>query len=159
MSIDSNDSFVAAMNPLIEFLATLDLNDPESAMAQLNGRFPLAHELVQRLQAAFAEGVTAGWLCNREGGGARFSRVAKAGPASGGFSIDAVQLSGPGVWHRHTKGEIDLCFAAGGDAPTFENFPAGWVVFAPGSDHVPTVRDGTMNILYFLPDGAVEWQK
>ena len=73
-------------------------------------------------------------------------------------SIDAVRLSGPGVWHRHTSGEVDLCFASG-DEPRFDGQAEGWVVFSPGSDHVPTVEGGTMDILYFIPGGQLQWKR
>jgi len=31
------------------------------------------------------------------------------------------------------------------------------VVYGAGSEHVPTVTDGAMLILYFLPGGAIEF--
>jgi hypothetical protein len=33
----------------------------------------------------------------------------------------------------------------------------GWVVEAPGSQHVPTVAGGTMLIVYLLPQGRIEF--
>ena len=35
----------------------------------------------------------------------------------------------------------------------------GWVVYGPDSVRVPTVRDGEMLILYFLPGAAIEFLK
>ncbi len=49
-----------------------------------------------------------------------------------------------------------LGFAVEGD-PRFDGQPEGWIVFAPGTQHVPTVTGGRMLIAYFLPGGAVEW--
>ena len=63
-------------------------------------------------------------------------------------------MNGPGLAHTHPNGEIDLCFAMDGD-PRFDGHPEGWVVYGPGSWHVPTVTGGTMAILYFLPSGAI----
>ena len=83
-------------------------------------------------------------------------RVAKAGPETGGFSIDAVHMTGPGPLHRHPMGEIDWCVPLEG-APTFDGRGAGWVVLGPGSTHVPTVAGGAMLVVYLLPQGAIEF--
>ena len=53
---------------------------------------------------------------------------------------------------------MDLCFALDGD-PTFDGNPPGWTVYGPESWHVPTVADGTMAILYFLPGGAIRFEE
>ena len=83
----------------------------------------------------------------------RFGRVAKD---LCGFSIDCVWMNGAGPRHRHPNGEIDLCFATSG-AARFDGEPEGWVVYGKGSAHVPTVSEGEMLILYFLPGGAIEF--
>jgi hypothetical protein len=82
--------------------------------------------------------------------------VAKAGPATSGFSIDVVHMSGPGPRHRHPNGEVNFCLALDG-APRFDGEPPGWVVLPPGSSHVPAVTGGTMLIVYLLPQGAIEF--
>jgi hypothetical protein len=151
-------SLVALLDPVLAHLAALKLTDPASAASALNAKYPAASKPMREIAALFARGVKDGWLCDREHAGTRFSRAAKPSPQTRNFSIDAVTLSGPGGWHRHTSGEIDLCFAADGE-PTFDGHAPGWVVFAPGSDHVPTVEGGTMHILYFLPGGQVEWKR
>jgi hypothetical protein len=84
--------------------------------------------------------------------------VAKPGESTRGFAIDAVRLEGEGVWHRHTTGEVDLCFADGADA-RFDGFSEGWIVLGPGSEHVPATVGGAMNILYFIPGGALQWTR
>ena len=53
---------------------------------------------------------------------------------------------------------IEACFAVDG-APLFDGNPPGWTVYAPGSQHVPTVSGGLMLILYLLPLGAIEFVK
>lgn len=151
-------ALLTALEPVLRHLATLDLTAPDGAAASLEAAFPRGSAAVERLGELFRTGVAEGWLCDREAGGARFSRLAKAAEETYGFSIDAVQLSGPGVWHRHTTGEVDLCFAEKGEA-RFDGRPEGWVAFGAGSDHVPTVTGGTMNIFYFLPGGALEWKR
>src|SRR5438034_1348696 len=43
-----------------------------------------------------------------------------------------------------------------------ELFPAhgaGWVVYAPGSAHRPTVSDGKALVVYLLPQGTIEFSK
>jgi hypothetical protein len=93
------------------------------------------------------------WLLPKEAGGVRFGRVAKE---LCGFSVDCVFMNSPGPRHRHPDGEIDLCFATKG-ASRFDGQPEGWVVYGKGSEHVPTVTDGEMLILYFLPGGKIEF--
>ena len=154
----NNETLLEALRPILDHLSGLDLSDADGAVRGLNQAFPLGSPFVEGLRKAFREGLEQGWLCDKKGGSARFSRVAKPGEATHGFSIDAVRLEGPGVWHRHTTGEVDLCFADGPDA-RFDVFPEGWVVLAPGTDHVPTTTGGAMNILYFIPQGALQWTR
>lgn len=147
-----------ALAPVFEVLPELDLTRPEEARARLEERFPPGGEPVTRIRALVEQGVAEGWLCDREAGGARFSRVAKPSEATAGFSVDAVELGGPGVWHRHTSGEVNLCFARDPGA-AFDGQAEGWVVFGQGSDHVPTVTGGKMLLLYFLPGGRIDWKR
>ena len=65
-------------------------------------------------------------------------------------------MEGPAAGHTHTNGEINLGFRWSGD-PKFDGRPTGWVVFPPGSHHVPTVTGGEMLLLYFVPGGKVVW--
>jgi hypothetical protein len=154
----SRETLIQALSPILDELSGIDPGDAEKAHAQLNTSLPLTDPRIQSLRRLFDEGVEAGWLCHRGEGNARFSRVSKPSPETKGFSIDAVRMSGPGVWHRHTAGEIELCFARTPGA-TFDGQPEGWVVYGPGTEHVPTVDGGEMDILYFLPQGQVEWKR
>lgn len=151
----SRAQLLESLAPLVDTLRGLDAADPGAADL-LAARHPLA-ELAE-LAALVRSGVEEGWLCDREGGGVRFSRVAKAGdPATAPLSLDAVHMSGPGPGHTHPQGEFDLAFAVSGE-PTFDGRPPGWTVYPPGSWHVPTVAGGVMDILYFLPDGAMRFE-
>lgn len=150
-----NERLKTELQPLLEILRGVDVRDPKAAVATLNAAAPLDGPLVLGIRALAEAGAAAGWLLPKENAGVRFGRVAKD---LGGFSIDAVHMAGPGPEHVHPNGEIDLCFAHKG-APTFDGKPAGWVVYGPQSRHVPTVRDGEMLILYFLPGGAIEFVK
>jgi hypothetical protein len=39
----------------------------------------------------------------------------------------------------------------------FDGNPRGWAVYPPGSDHWPAGSGGRVRILFFLPDGAIEY--
>jgi len=149
------DQLLQALTPIVEFLDTLDASD-EKAVSAVSEKFPADSSEMQGLAKLVAQGVQDGWLCDRDGGpGVQYSRVTKdMGAAS--FSIDAVRMDRPGPGHAHPNGEFDLCFAVDG-APLFDGQKPGWTVYAPGSWHVPTVEHGTMNILYFLPGGAIQF--
>lgn len=143
------------LEPVIERVRTIDPNDAE-AVAMLESALPIDGDLVRQLRALVREGVEARWLADRESGGVRFSRVRKAASETD-LSIDCVHMSGAGPGHTHPNGEIDLCFAVSGE-PSFDDRGAGWIVYPPGSWHVPSVSGGAMDILYFLPGGAIRFE-
>jgi hypothetical protein len=136
--------------------AAADLADPAAARAALHVAFPPEGEAGRALRAALLEAVGAGVICDRGKDPVRWSRLAKPDATPHGLSADFVWMAGPGIPHRHPRGEVNLCFAVEGE-PRFDGQPEGWVVFPPGSGHVPTVSDGRMLICYFLPGGEVEW--
>lgn len=155
--MSDRDSLLAALTPILDVLRAIDVADPDAA-ARLDRALPIASERVQRVAQLVRAGVTAGWLCDREGGGIRYSRVAKADhPVTSPFSLDAVHMDRPGPGHTHPNGEFDLCFPVSG-SPRFDGHAPGWVVYPPGSWHVPTVTGGVMDILYFLPNGAIRFE-
>lgn len=152
------NALLEALQPLMQLIAAMPsgARQPAQAVAALNAACPPGSAQFIKLKALVREGVEQRWLCDRENEGVRFSRVLKA-PTPDAFSIDAVHMSGPGAGHTHPNGEFDLCFAVSGQ-PRFDGQPEGWVVFAPGSWHVPTVSAGAMDILYFLPGGAIRFE-
>lgn len=130
--------------------------DDEMA-AFLNREYPVDGADFTRLTELCAEGERDGWLMAREGGGIKYGRVIKPGGAAGGFSVDVVRMKDvKGPHHVHTTGEIGAVMPLGGD-PKFDAFEPGWYVYPPGSDHNPTVSGGEAYVLYFLPDGAIEF--
>lgn len=151
--MEPKEAFQQLLAPLAHRLAAFDLSDPAAVAATLSRELPLHDPAIVALRAAAIEGMEAGWLLPKENGGIRFGRAAKD---VSGFSVDAVWMQSPGPRHRHPAGEIDLCFALDGDA-RFDGNPEGWTVYGPDSTHVPTVRDGSMLILYFLPGGQIEF--
>jgi hypothetical protein len=143
------------LQPVLKVVAGIDPADPMAA-DKLNAALPLDGETMRAVAARIVDGVQNGSLVPREAGGVRFGRVAKPTELSHGLSIDVVDMDGPGPGHRHPNGEIDLSFVLDG-SPTFDGQAPGWLVMAPDSWHVPTVAGGRMAIVYFLPDGAIEF--
>lgn len=127
--------------------------------AWLNREHGAASATYAGLRAACRDGVAAGWLCNREGGGIRYGRIFKPADDLHGFSVDVVDMKDlAGPHHTHPNGEIDLVMPIEGEA-LFDGRPAGWVVMPPGSAHRPTVSAGRALVLYLLPQGAIEFTK
>lgn len=155
------------LEPLLARVAALGvaaLESPEQLReleATLEREFPHAGAQVQALGQLIARGVHEGWLADRGAPEARFGRIAKPSPRTHELSVDLVSMIGSGVEHTHPRGEVTLGFLAdpaeSGLSGQFEARPPGWVVLGPGSRHVPTVTGARMNLLYFLPGGAVGW--
>jgi hypothetical protein len=149
-------ALVDALRPIFQVLQDVTPATP-GLVARLDAELPLEGPVCAAVRAAAELGVAEGWLCDREASGIRFSRPVKPAPESSNYSVDAVVMDRVvGPKHTHTNGEINLCFAQDGD-PRFDGHAAGWVVFAPGSTHRPRVTDGRMLILYFLPEGAIQF--
>lgn len=130
----------------------------DEALAEtLNAQFPKDGEAFSALARLCAEGEAQGWLMQREAGGIKFGRPVKPGTDAGPFSVDVVRMSPvKGPHHRHPTGEIGAIMPIEGDAK-FDGMAEGWYVYPPGSDHHPTVTDGHAYVLYFLPEGAIEF--
>jgi hypothetical protein len=127
--------------------------------SDLNRRFPADGPFVRRVIDACRAGIAQGWMCNREHAGIKYGRVVKPGPATHGMSVDVVEMNDvAGGHHRHPNGEIDLVMPVD-DGARFDSRGAGWVVYGPGSAHVPTVAGGKALVLYLLPQGAIEFTK
>jgi len=123
----------------------------------LNQRFPPESALFRSLSGACREGIAAGWMCNREAGGIKYGRVVKPTETTHGFSVDVVEMDNiAGPYHRHPNGEIDMIMPLTGSS-AFDGRSGGWLVYAPGSAHSPTVTGGKALVLYLLPQGAIEF--
>jgi len=113
----------------------------------------------RQLEQSCRQGVAEGWLCEHEAGGIRYGRVFKPAEDLQGYSVDVVDMDNlAGPQHSHPTGEIDLVMPIEGDA-RFDGHPAGWVVYAAGSAHRPTVSDGRALVLYLLPEGSIEFTR
>jgi hypothetical protein len=127
--------------------------------ADLNARFPAHGEVYEKILLCCKDGIANGWMCKHEQGGIRYGRVIKPEQELGGYSVDVVQMQDiAGPHHRHPNGEIDLIMPLS-PAAKFDQHPAGWLVYGPGSAHSPTVSDGQALILYLLPQGAIEFSR
>lgn len=142
--------------PLLRAAQGVALDDPASAVAQLNDRFDPRGEEATALNVALKTLLDEGRIADRGELPVRWGRVAKPSEESLGFSIDVVLMNGAGPRHRHPLGEVNYCVALE-DTPTFQDQSPGWVVECPGSEHVPTVSGGTMLIVYLLPEGSMEF--
>lgn len=130
--------------------------------AALDEAIPFDGDDVRAIGTEIRRGIAEGWLCDRGEPEARFCRVAKPGPQTSSMSVDVVSLVGPALRHTHPQGEVTMAFPAdltedADEAGRFDGHPPGWVVMPAGSTHTPTVTGPRMHLLYFLPDGAVEW--
>ena len=127
--------------------------------ARLNAEFPADGAEFNRVFEACKAAIAAGWMCNREAGGIKFSRVIKPCEAIHGFSVDVVEMTDcKGPHHRHTNGEIDMIMPLDADAK-FDGRGKGWLVYPAGHAHFPTVTGGKAIVLYLLPGGAIEFTK
>lgn len=145
--------FESLVSRLTTQIAAMPLD--ASLEAHLNAEYGPGSQLYNSIFHACKEGVQAGWMCNREGGGIRYGRVLKATDKTHGFSVDVVEMEDiAGPHHTHPNGEIDLIMPLTSDA-RFDSRPAGWCVYGPGSAHSPTVSQGKALVLYLLPQGAI----
>ena len=149
------DSFQSMLKPVTDFVSSQAV---EPALAdQLNRRFPKDGETFNAIEAACHEAISDGWMCVQGAAGRRFGRVIEASEATGGLSVDVVDLENiVGPHHRHPTGEICMIMPVTEDA-RFDGNARGWCVFEPGSEHRPTVTDGEALVLYMLPDGKIEF--
>lgn len=125
--------------------------------ADLNQKFPAESETFRLIREACHAGIAAGWLCTQGDAKRRYGRIFEPGDATHGFSVDVVDITDlVGNHHRHPTGEIDMIMPVTPQAK-FDGNGAGWLVYAPGSGHRPTVTAGRALILYLLPEGRIEW--
>ena len=121
----------------------------------LNAKFPIQD--LEHIKKMIIDGIEEGWFSPYEGKDLTYGRLCKA-EHNKNVSIETVVMTSTGPGHVHPMCEFDLCFALDGE-PTFDGCKEGWVVYPPTSWHVPTVTGGTMAILYFLPEGVIQFQK
>ena len=150
---------IEAFDALVGSVATAIGDRPldETLEALLNDRFGPGTEIFRDLARLCADGESEGWLMSREAHGIKFGRAIKPNTKAGRFSVDVVRMKDvKGPHHVHTQGEIGVIMPIEGK-PRFDGKPEGWYVYPAGSDHYPTVTGGDAYVLYFLPEGAIEF--
>ncbi len=151
----SQQQFLDTISTIAESIGDRPLDD--ALASYLNAEFPADGDTFATLKSLCAEGEADGWLMSREAGGIKFGRAVKPGAEARNFSVDVVRMKDvKGPHHVHTTGEIGAVMPISG-SPKFDDFPEGWYVYGPGSDHHPTVTGGDAYVLYLLPDGAIEF--
>ena len=145
--------FQKLIGQLTEEIASRSLGP--DLQSHLNAEYGPGSTRYESLFDACKIGVQDGWLCNRDAGGLRYGRILKPTDVTHGFSVDVVDMENvAGPHHVHPNGEIDLIMPLT-EGACFDQSPAGWRVYEPGSAHYPTVTKGRALVLYLLPQGAI----
>jgi hypothetical protein len=153
--MDARTEFGQLVQQVTSFVGDRDLD--AALAADLNDAFGYGSEMHVSLARLIHAGEREGWLLAREAGGIKFGRPVKPGQEAGHFSVDVVHMADiRGPHHIHVLGEIGVMFPLDG-TPAFDGGSDAWYVYPPASDHHPTVSGGAAHILYFLPDGAIEF--
>lgn len=129
----------------------------EALGRRLNDICPAGGACFAELEALCEDGIAEGWM-GLAGEGPRLGgRVIEPSAATGGMSVDVVQLIDfTGPHHRHPGGEICAVMPERAEG-RFDGKARGWAVYPPGSDHWPAATGGRVRILFLLPDGAIEY--
>ena len=143
------------LEPVIAEIADYDWN--EALAARLNARFGPEGEVFRELEAICNEGIESGWMGLQGEEVRKGARVITPCPETRGMSVDVVQLIDfTGPHHRHPNGEVCAVMTNRPEG-RFDSHPRGWAVYPPGSEHWPAGTGGRVRILFFLPDGAIEY--
>lgn len=138
-------------------IADLIASQPITADLQykLENTYPLSHPNIQMIKKLCQEGIRDGWIQMRGKPALQFCNLHRQN-AQSSIRIDMVDMTGVGPGHTHLSGEANLCFATEG-RPSFDGLLEGWVVKPPNSWHQPTVTGGRMLIIYFIPNGQIQF--
>lgn len=127
---------------------------------QLNRRFGPYGVFYETLRKLLITGIDEGWVGYKpvEGAGYNRGRIADPSRETGGMSVEGAVLSDvKGQYHRHTRGEIAMVVPIDATSRWCGHGP-GWVVYPPGSEHFPTVSGGKALVMFFLPNGEIEYK-
>lgn len=148
---------MAAVTTLLNFIRNKPLN--MELEKELNDRYGASTEGYIELRRLLRIGIEEGWACYAEidGPDYRRGRLAKPSAETHGFSVETGMLKDVlGNYHRHPMGEINMIAPVDATA-CFCGHSAGWKVFPPESQHYPTVTGGKVTMLFFLPNGQIEY--
>ncbi len=127
--------------------------------AFLNAEYGVGTESYETLARLLKVGVEEGWAAyvEIEGPDYRRGRIAELSQETAGMTVESGLLRDvKGQYHCHTNGEINMVIPLEADGK-FCGKGAGWQVFAPLSEHFPTVT-GKALIMFFLPGGKIEYR-
>lgn len=143
------------LGPVIAEIAKATWDD--TLATQLNVEFGPDSELFGALKAICDKGIQSGWMGLQGEEARKGARVIEPCAATNGMSIDVVQLINfTGPHHRHPNGEVCAVMSDSAEG-RFDGNPEGWAVYPPNSVHWPQGSGGRIRILFFLPDGAIEY--
>ncbi|HEY0295006.1 MAG TPA: DUF4863 family protein [Bordetella sp.] len=154
----SKAAMMQAVRELLDFIGDRPLGPELEAL--LNERYGAHTEAYARLLTLLRRGMDEGWSCYAEidGPDYRRGRIAQASEETHGFTVESGCLRDVlGNYHRHPLGEINMIGPVD-ETGRFCGSGAGWKVFPPDSSHFPTVTGGVVTMLFFLPDGLIEYK-
>lgn len=127
---------------------------------KLNARYGVGTTDYATLSQLLLSGVEEGWAAYADIAGDpdyRRGRIQEPCDENHRISVESGLLRDvKGQYHRHTTGEINMIIPIDPDGK-FCGQGAGWKVFAPMSEHFPTVTGGQVLIMYLLPEGRIEY--
>jgi hypothetical protein len=127
---------------------------------RLNRQFGPCSGTYEALAGLLNVGVEEGWVAYApvEGAGYNRGRIAEPAGETTGMSVESGLLCNvKGQYHCHTRGEIDMVIPIDSGAQ-FCGHGAGWVVYPPLREHFPTVTGGKALIMFFLPNGEIQYK-
>jgi hypothetical protein len=143
---------------VLDFVADRPFDD--ELEFQLNRRFGPYGPFYDRLAKLLKAGLAEGWAAYTpiEGAGYSRGRIAEVSPETRGMRVEsAIMRDVVGQYHCHTRGEIDMVVPID-EGALWCGHGAGWVVYPPGSEHFPTTTGGQAAMLFFLPNGEIEYK-
>ncbi len=151
----TKEEFTALIEPVTDLIAARPVGPELEGL--LSAEFPPDGDCFAAIEAACHDAIEAGWMCAEGEGPRRFGRVIDPSPATHSLSVDVVDLTDlRGRHHKHPTGEILMIMPQDAGA-VFDHRGKGWLVYAPGTGHRPTVSHGRALVLYLLPEGRIEW--
>lgn len=152
---EKRERLLDLLSPVVAEISTSPWTD---ALAQrLNDSYPPGSELFEALKKTCGDGVAAGWMGLEGTEERKGARVVEPGARTNDMSIDVVQLIDfTGPHHRHPNGEVCAVMPEQANG-SFDGNPEGWAVYSPGSEHWPAGAGGRVHVLFFLPEGAIEY--
>jgi hypothetical protein len=127
---------------------------------QLNRRFGPCSGTYEAIARLLTLGLEESWVAYApvEGAGYHRGKIAEPTNETARMSIETALLCNvKGQYHSHTRGEIDMIIPIDSSAQ-FCGHGAGWVVYPQLSEHFPTVTGGKALIMFFLPNGEIQYK-